>query len=520
MILVSQLIIHYDLEKQNSDANLINLAGRQRMLCQRIAKLTLYIHYDINETGTASPARLDTLSRTLEIWTSTHKTLIQENENNTRSEAIASLLNLNTPNLKRMALACQTLIDNPIQKVADDAVKIVVDNDVPFLLLMEKTVKTYQNEAETKLAYIKKIEWVLSGLTILLVVLAFIFIFLPSINKMIEYNKALSEANADLVASEEEIRTNLEQISVLQTQVELSEKKYRTLIENSHDLIAVFDMEGNYTFVSDSSKEILGYEPHELVGTFGMGYVHPDDRFQLVDEPLRRLLNGEKVLNPEFRLRKKDGSYIWIEAYSIPVVDDNGKIIALQTANRDITDRKRIQDILRKSEERYRLVSENSQDFIALHKPDGTYTFVSPSVKSLLGYEPSELLGLSGFDLIHPDDFELLVSQSRDKGTICSLFIFIRSTGTTHCFFSRSNSFQFALINSLVRTNVNKSIFIASVVCSNISALFFSNAARNSGISSGSMHAKGVEGLEIKAPLKLGTKFWVTRPVCTEKRMT
>ena len=70
---------------------------------------------------------------------------------------------------------------------------------------------------------------------------------------------------------------------------------------------------------------------------------------------------------------------------------------------------------LQESEASYRLITENSQDFIALHTPDGTYEFVSPSVKELFGYEPEELIGISGFSLIHPDDVNRIMEGPRDE---------------------------------------------------------------------------------------------------------
>jgi PAS domain S-box-containing protein len=412
-VFISQLIIHADLQKQNADAKLINLAGRQRMLSQRIAKLTLYIQDDLHNFGSARYNRIDTLKHIVSNWKITHEFLLKENSQNIKRASIDELLTDISPIVLEIADACSDLIANPVTDIANNTVKVVEGNELPFLMLMEKAVATYQREAEKKLAYLKRAEWVLAILTILIVILGFKYIFLPSTLKLIELNKQLSLSNNELATSEEEIRTNLDQISLLQGQLESNEKKYRSLVENSQDLITLFDMEGNYTFVSASVKKILGYGPEELIGKFGIDLVHPEDREMLLTDPLKRVFKGEKFLNPQFRLRRKDGVYIWIEAHSNPILDENGKVVALQATNRDITERIEIEEALRKSEEVYRLVSENSQDFIALHRPDGTYTFVSPSVTQLLGYQPKELLGVSGFTLIHPDDRERILSGPR-----------------------------------------------------------------------------------------------------------
>lgn len=70
---------------------------------------------------------------------------------------------------------------------------------------------------------------------------------------------------------------------------------------------------------------------------------------------------------------------------------------------------------LEESERKFRLISQNSRDMIALHKVDGTYTYISPSVKVLLGYDPSELWGTSPYELFHPDDKEKIIKESHKK---------------------------------------------------------------------------------------------------------
>src|SRR5215207_4853022 len=62
--------------------------------------------------------------------------------------------------------------------------------------------------------------------------------------------------------------------------------------------------------------------------------------------------------------------------------------------------------LLQESEELYRLLAENSTDLISKHTPEGVYTYASPACRSLLGYEPEELVGHSAYEFVHPDDLE------------------------------------------------------------------------------------------------------------------
>ena len=76
------------------------------------------------------------------------------------------------------------------------------------------------------------------------------------------------------------------------------------------------------------------------------------------------------------------------------------------------TDRNLAEERLRASEERYRLLANNMLDLVALHEPDGTYKYLSPSVFKILGYTPEQLIGTNPYRLFHPDDIPLIQEQS------------------------------------------------------------------------------------------------------------
>jgi PAS domain S-box-containing protein len=123
-----------------------------------------------------------------------------------------------------------------------------------------------------------------------------------------------------------------------------SEARYRVLAENSTDVISVTDSVGVIRYVSPSCEALTGFTPEELVGRPGTEFVHEDD-IQLVNESYR-WAPGEAhlVRSPSYRVRRKDGTYVWIEAAVRPVLDpDSGEVLEMQASARDITERKLVE---------------------------------------------------------------------------------------------------------------------------------------------------------------------------------
>jgi PAS domain S-box-containing protein len=154
-----------------------------------------------------------------------------------------------------------------------------------------------------------------------------------------QQNQDLAAANEEIRASQEETKASLDYIVSLKSQLEKSERYHRLLTENSQDIIAVFSTDNKFVYVSPAVKKVLGYEPSEMIGIRGDHFVHPEDIQDLL-KPSEIIEANDKVSIPPFRLRKKDGDYVWIESYTNPVIDENGTMVGIQTISRDITARK------------------------------------------------------------------------------------------------------------------------------------------------------------------------------------
>lgn len=153
----------------------------------------------------------------------------------------------------------------------------------------------------------------------------------------------------------------------------------------------------------------LGYTPTEVqaMGTALFAtLLHPEDLARLPARiaALQALRDGE-VSGHEYRMRHRDGSWVWLESKEVVFERDAaGRPSHIIGIASEITERKELELRLRDQQERYRLLAENTRDVIARHALDGRYVWVSPSIAPMTGFAPEELVGRSPYDLIHPED--------------------------------------------------------------------------------------------------------------------
>ncbi|MFN8376348.1 MAG: PAS domain S-box protein [Anaerolineae bacterium] len=114
----------------------------------------------------------------------------------------------------------------------------------------------------------------------------------------------------------------------------------------------------------------------------------------------------------EYRRRTHSGDYIWIENYSLPIKDPEGKVVQILSTSRDITARKNAEDALRESEAQYRLLAENISDFVTLTDLSGKFLYVSPSYLRSAEMTFEQLSTLTVPDLVHPDDLQETLAVS------------------------------------------------------------------------------------------------------------
>jgi PAS domain S-box-containing protein len=183
-----------------------------------------------------------------------------------------------------------------------------------------------------------------------------------------------------------------------------AEERYRDLFENSPTGIARVAVDGTPLAVNPAWASLMGYDSPEQftteVASTGELYVDPADREAMA----QAVLEHGAARGLEVRLRRRDGTMVWVALDVSTATNADGEVVGLQGSGVDITERKRVEEALRDSEERFRLLAENSSDVINRISPDGTWRYASPSCRSLYGYDPEEMIGRSGWWKIHPND--------------------------------------------------------------------------------------------------------------------
>ncbi len=136
-----------------------------------------------------------------------------------------------------------------------------------------------------------------------------------------------------------------------QIEEELNKERelYRLISENAADLISLHAPDGTYEYVSPSVKQILGYEPKELIGKDPYELFHPEDLERIQQESHEKAVEGDRVRSIQYRMRKKNGRYIWLETSTEPIKNEQGEVVKLRTGSRDITERKLLELLLRET---------------------------------------------------------------------------------------------------------------------------------------------------------------------------
>ena len=176
-----------------------------------------------------------------------------------------------------------------------------------------------------------------------------------------------------------------------------SENKYRFLIENSNDIVWTFDLKTMaYSFCSNSIAPILGYSSEESVGMTLDDIFSPETKKNVTTafgKMAGRKATADRVLIEAEHIAR-DGHKVWMEINAVVQKDKTGKVVSMNGMSRDISERKRVEEILRASEEKFRQIVIAIPSMVTIWDMNLRCTYVSPSSFSVMGYTPEEYLAL------------------------------------------------------------------------------------------------------------------------------
>lgn len=192
-------------------------------------------------------------------------------------------------------------------------------------------------------------------------------------------------------------------------QLKLSEEKFRFIAENSNDLICQHDLEGNYTYLSPSSYDILGYVPQELIGKSPRENILKKD-LQTIKKYYHKIIQNKPISEISVRFKNKKDCYIWLEVSTKALLNASNEVVGFQTSSRNISERVKNEQIKKAAFIKEKKFNELKSQFVSM----ASHQFRTPLA---VIYSNSELLDIKlehlGTNII--DDFGKITKRIKSE---------------------------------------------------------------------------------------------------------
>ncbi|MHB1920840.1 MAG: PAS domain-containing protein [Chitinophagaceae bacterium] len=197
-----------------------------------------------------------------------------------------------------------------------------------------------------------------------------------------------------------------------QEAIRLSKERYDLVARATNDVLWDLDLSTGQIVWNDAITDIFGYPRDAGLPNLKswMDQIHPKERHLVHQRLQQQFKDRQESWRDEFRFKCLDGSYRYVLLRGIILFQDPGIPVRIIGALQDITQRKESVLKIASQEQRFRSLVQHGSDLIALLDPSGNYTYVSPTVTPILGYEPDFFLGKNVLNFIHPDDRETIGS--------------------------------------------------------------------------------------------------------------
>jgi PAS domain S-box-containing protein len=230
---------------------------------------------------------------------------------------------------------------------------------------------------------------------------------MKSLNKLFNETLLRLKARFQLV---KEIQDNYSENADSIRELANSDERIRLIVQNISDMVTLVSKQGVIIYNNNALTRILGYEPEELYEKNMLELVHPDDK-ERIGKRFNDLVDkdgiGELI---EFQFLSKSGKYLLIESIG-NIQLNNPAFHAIILISRDITEKRKIEDTIKASEEKFRSLIHHISDIITIVSGNGEIAYQSASARQLMGYEENELRKRKFTEIVHPEDLPLLMQS-------------------------------------------------------------------------------------------------------------
>jgi signal transduction histidine kinase len=318
-VIISQVLVRNHLDKQQSDSTVINIAGRQRMLSQKLTKEIVSLSVSSDQKNRIFLK--NNIKKTLYLWELSHKSLQKGNDSlglpKQNSVQIKSKFTAINPVFdtiqKASTLILQKLEKNPLISIdlLVFEIKKITNNEGSFLLIMDEIVNQYDLEADEKVAWLRKLEFLLMGFTLLLLLGELVFLFFPTA-------KSIKRILSELLSAEKKAKKmafNADELSIVK---EKSIRELRALSQAIDEtlLFARISSNGNIIHIGNKFSRLFKFTKFKKE-TFFWNILSNNENEQLLIEDL--ITKHKKTgWQGELKATTKGAETIWLEMSIVP----------------------------------------------------------------------------------------------------------------------------------------------------------------------------------------------------------
>ncbi len=205
-----------------------------------------------------------------------------------------------------------------------------------------------------------------------------------------QQQEELRQNAEEMLATQEELKRTNQRLEEQIEEVNRSQRRMQSLLVNASELITIYEKDAIVKYVSPSAKNILGYDSEELTGVKEDLHLHEEDSAEFHGVLKDLVDNPKETLTIQYRYKKKNGEWIWLEATGKNLLNDPS-VAGIVFNSRDIT-LKRKAEVEERMRKNMQALSENSPDLITRISCEGEIAYTNPAIEIYTGHRPDEFM--------------------------------------------------------------------------------------------------------------------------------